>query len=186
MSVCTREFAPCVVAEHLVFAAMSNWPGCSGFAEISPVDQGMVRWGDFPAAATAAAICAGSVRATRDTAVAPLRSSSALRLHTARIEPSLSQVIGRMNREIDLSMWHYAPRRRWRTRARPRLTGYRLRVTELQNAVTESPSSEKRKRHSWETATDILCISRIPVNSFSCLEFIFFVGKSEMSTALEY
>jgi len=41
---------PLIIVEHLVFAAMSNWPGCSGFAEISPSDQGMVRWEDFPAA----------------------------------------------------------------------------------------------------------------------------------------
>lgn len=31
-----RESRSCVAVDHLVFAAMSNWPGCSGFAEIFP------------------------------------------------------------------------------------------------------------------------------------------------------
>lgn len=30
------ESRSCIAVDHLVFAAMSNWPGCSGFAEISP------------------------------------------------------------------------------------------------------------------------------------------------------
>lgn len=36
------ESRSCVAVDHLVFAAMSNWPGCSGFAEIFPVVRG--RW----------------------------------------------------------------------------------------------------------------------------------------------
>lgn len=121
------ESRSCIAVDHLVFAAMSNWPGCSGFAEISPaVQRGMVRWREISRRRRfAREACARRHCATWGTPVAPL-APSALRPRATRMEPSFSQVIGRMNRDRPICVRAYA--RRWRMPVRD---GCDYRVMEL-------------------------------------------------------
>lgn len=128
---------------------MSNWPGCSGFAEISPPDQrGWWGGGDFPAAT----IWAGSMRVStlRNLGHPPRPASpSALRPAT-RMEPSLFQMIEPMNK--DRLGYAHAPRD---VRASVMLT------TELQ-LYRGSKFKKKKERkkgddiYSRETATRVL------------------------------
>lgn len=100
------ESQSCIVVKHLVFAAMSNWPGCSGFAEISPPGSGDGEVGGFPGGDDLSGKHARVDIAQPGASLSP-RSPSAFRPVT-RMEPSLFQVIERMNK--DRLGYAYAPR----------------------------------------------------------------------------